>query len=109
MYKKQQKILNTLLKFKEQDLFSTDCDEKNNESYSIVADIISLIVAGAKPTDLNIYGQVWRIAEEMEEVGMSPFFHAKDSINSYVMSILDGLSKTIQKNFYKAMLGEVQA
>ena len=106
--KKQQKILNTLLKFKEQDLFCMDCDKENNESYNVVADIISLIVAGAKPTDYNIYGQVWRIAEEMEGVGMSPFFHAKDSIDSYVTSILDGSSKTIQENFYKVMLGEVQ-
>ena len=108
MYKEQQKILNTLLKFKEQDLFCTDCDKENNKSYDIVANIISLIVAGARPTDYNIYGQVWRIAEEMEEVGMSPFFHAKDSINSYIMSILDGSSKIIQENFYKVMLGEVQ-
>lgn len=108
MYEKQQKILNTLLKFKEQDLFCTDLDEEGNESYNIVADIISLIVAGAKPTDYNIYGQVWRIAEEMEEVGMSPFFHAKDSINSYVSSILDGSPKTIQENFFKVMLGKVQ-
>ena len=108
MNEKQQRILNTLLKFKEQDLFCTDCDEEGNESYSIVADIISLIVAGAKPTDYNIYGQVWRIAEEMEEVGMSPFFHAKDSVNSYIMSILDGSSKTLQDNFYKVMLEKVQ-
>ena len=106
--KKQQKILNTLLKFKEQDLFCIDCDKENNKSYDIVADIVSLIVAGAKPTDYNIYGQVWRIAEEMEKIGMSPFFHAKDSINSYIMSILDGSSKIIQENFYKAMLGKIQ-
>jgi hypothetical protein len=108
MEEKQQKVLNTLLKFKERDLFCTDCNKENNESYSIVADIISLLVAGARPTDYNIYGQVWRIAEEMEGANMSPFFHAKNSINTYVMSILDGSSKVIQENLYKVMLGEVQ-
>ena len=108
MEEKQQKILNTLLKFKEQDLFCTDCDKEGNESYNIVADIISLIVAGAKLTDYNIYGQVWRIAEEMEGAGMSPFFHAKSTINAYISSILDGSSMDIQENLYIAMLGEIQ-
>ena len=108
MLEKQQKILNSLLKFKEQDLFCLDTNEENNNSYNIVGDIINLLVLGARPTDYNIYGQVWRIAEEMEGAGMSPFFHAKSTINAYVSSILDGSSMDIQENLYIAMLGEIQ-
>lgn len=106
MNDKQQKILNSLLKFKEQDFFCSY--DEGNHDYNTTGDIINLIVAGAKPTDYNIYKNVLQVAEEMEGTGMSPFFHAKSSIKQYVSSIIQKAPEYIQYDLYNAMIGEVQ-
>lgn len=102
----QQKILNDMLRRQEKALFLQDVDN-NKETYNIVGNIMELLLAGAKPSDYNIYGRILKVAIEMHENLMSPFFEAKDYFIFYIRSIIEGESKKLIDINYKNLINEV--